>query len=359
MARLTQALLVLAVAAIPAHASFIIDPIFDTSITGNANAAAIENTIDTAISFFESVYTNNITVIIEFQSMTSGLGQSNDITYNEPYSLFLTDLKNTNANPAAIAGLTGNFGNGPNNPATNTGNIEIKSADGRAIGLNTPTACNLTGTSGNLSCSTTDLSHHSGSVDGIVGLNTSITSPPNSLSGNFSLLAVTEHEIDEVLGLGSALADCPGPGCNGVTDNAGNPLPEDLFRYTAPGVLASLNVTCGNVPPAYFSYSGLVNIMNFNTACNGEDWADWLGGALAQVQDAVGTPGVVPIYQNEILALSAIGYTTSVPEPSTSTLLLPALGLLAWAGRRRFQLSAKITSISVSTSTATPFSEVG
>ncbi len=106
------ALLVTAAACLPLHASLIIVPTFDSSITSQSGAAAIESTIDSAISFFESTYTNNISVSIDFYAMTSGLGESQEgFVYNQSYLAYYNALETTDANPAALAGLTANGGN--------------------------------------------------------------------------------------------------------------------------------------------------------------------------------------------------------------------------------------------------------
>jgi len=58
---------------------------FDSSITSNPNAASIENTINTAITFYESILTTEtaapINVSIDFQNINTGLGQSQTAEY--------------------------------------------------------------------------------------------------------------------------------------------------------------------------------------------------------------------------------------------------------------------------------------
>ena len=44
----------------------LIVPTFDSSITGNANAAAIEGAINTAISTVEGLYSNSVTLPVTF-----------------------------------------------------------------------------------------------------------------------------------------------------------------------------------------------------------------------------------------------------------------------------------------------------
>jgi hypothetical protein len=323
-------------AVIPARANLIITPTFDSTITGDTNAASIEGAIDTAIGVFQSTFFNPITVSILFQE-GGGLGESQTgFIYTPTYSSFYTHLVANDANAAAIAGLTANGGNGVDNPVTGTADIDVKSANERALGYSSANPlCNPVGTSGSLTCSPTNSSYTAGStVDGIISLNTAITYPPQPNNGSYyGLIAVTEHEIDEILGLGSSLPNTSASSGT-VNFNAGNPAPEDLFRYTANHVFAG-TVNCASPIPAFFSYSGATDLTNFNTACNGADFGDWATGASAQVQDAFGSAGAQPAYgANEIAALSAIGYTLAIPEPGTWVLLLASLALLAGAGKR-------------------------
>jgi hypothetical protein len=62
----------------PAHATLTIIPTFDSSITSLPGAAAIEGAINNAISAVTTNITspNNITVSIDFQNMSTGLGES-------------------------------------------------------------------------------------------------------------------------------------------------------------------------------------------------------------------------------------------------------------------------------------------
>lgn len=312
-------------AAIPAYADLIITPVFDSSISSDLNASSIEGTINSAISVFESTYTNNIDVTIYFQE-GSQLGESNFETTNISYQTFYNQLVATDANPAAIAGLPDQ----PDNPVNGSRSIEIKSANARAIGIDVPADCYLTvGSDVPEEC--TSANNGSSPVDGIISLNTSITYPPGSSNGsNYGLLSTTEHEIDEILGLGSALANTTSSSSQ-VNVSAANPAPEDLFRYSANGSRI-FGVNCGAAATAFFSYNGSTDLAQFNNACNGGDFGDWQSsplpnGVAAQVQDAFATPGAQPLYgPNEIAALSAIGYTVAVaPEPGTWLLMSLAL----------------------------------
>jgi hypothetical protein len=175
---LAPALIFLAVA-VPARPGLIILPTFDSSITSDLNSAIIENSINSAISLFESTYTNNFTATIYFQESPSGLGSSNFYYYNLSYATFYAALVAQNANPAALAGLAANGGAGVDNPVNGTADIEIKSANARALGIDIPAGCVPTGTAGNMTCSS-----GTGGFDGIITFNTNSTYPPQTNNGS-------------------------------------------------------------------------------------------------------------------------------------------------------------------------------
>jgi hypothetical protein len=253
--------------------------------TFNANVdAATQTIINNAIASYESTFTNPITVNIEFYEMSSGLGTSTSPTYTVPYSTYRTALMNNSASAddaTALATLPDDSGN-----PVNGGSIEVTSANGRAIGLDTPeftfgSPCqNFTGS-------------------GCIGLNVTLA------NGHGALLSVVEHEMDEVLGLGSALP------------SFATPSPEDLFRWASAGTRSfatnpSMAVPCV-APSAFFSIDGgNTNLNAFNNCDNGGDYGDWITHTPSQVQDAFtnfsGTP-FLSVTSTEIRALDVIGYT--------------------------------------------------
>jgi hypothetical protein len=352
----------------PGRAELIINPTFDSSITSDPNAASIEAVINTAVQTYENLFSNLITVSILFQE-GGGLGQSDGIIFDVSYNSFYNGLVANNANPAAIAALNANGGN-PNtnggvNPVGGLSDIVIKTANARALGINLPPACVVTPTgagSGGGNVPNTCGAGPGPTVDGIVSLNTAITTPPHTQTSPdpdyFDLLSTTEHEIDEVLGLGSALENCdsssPLQSCQpGATLNAGNDTPfgggapEDLFRWSAAtGGTRTLSTSCATPTSAYFAYGPSTGaIAQFNNACNGGDFGDWQSSPLPsgtnpQVQDAFGGPGDAPaLGASEIDALTAIGYTLSasspVPEPSAMVLFGAGIAMLGMYRRRR------------------------
>jgi hypothetical protein len=282
-------------------------PTFDTSITNDPSAATIEATINGAIATYQQTFSDPITVNITFQESSSGLGSSSTAIFQLSYSNYRTLLLN-DAKTADDAIATGTLPNLPTtSPVDGNANMWVTTANGRAIGLNT-----------------------SVTSDGTISLNTSImnlsrTGPQNST--HYDLQAVAEHEIDEVLGLGSGL--------NLPTGFPRLSRPEDLFRY---GAANTRSYTTNSGATSYFSIDGgATDLVNFNQATGGSDFGDWASGPTVHVQDAFGTPGTQPNLGPELTALDVIGYdrvTIVVPEPSAAALALAALGAARLARRR-------------------------
>jgi hypothetical protein len=271
----------------------IINPTFDSSITGNVNAAAIEAMINQAISIYESLYSDPITIQILFRYSTTNpdgtplppglLAGSLSVIYTIPWSTFISALTadaTSNYDNLAIASLPG---------FALSANILPKSANGRAVSLNTPPAMFPNGTVGN-----------GGPYDGIVTLNSAqpfqFTRPPSP--NNYDAQRSTEHEIDEVMGFGSYLGH-----------SVGDLLPQDLFSWSLAGVR---NITSSGT--RYFSIDGgYTYIVNFNQDPNG-DFGDWSSEACPQTH---------PYVQN---AFSCSGQSSDVTAQSPEAINLDVIG---------------------------------
>ena len=292
---------------IPAPAqALVINPTFETGLS-----TAAEAVINTAIGFYESTFSNNITVNIDFHNMTSGLGASGSALYGVSYADYksLLTANATSANDAtAVAHLP---------TAVPGGDLLIKSADARAVGFSGTPGYDLSfyqNADGSSFCSFTG--------DGCIGLNVSNTTTGG---GAYSLLNTVEHEIDEVLGLGSSLYSYKA--IDGSIQGAilgGLMSPEDLFRYSAGSPNFQLNACNSSTPLAYFSINGGANALDYFNNCNNlGDYGDWVTHTPSQVQDAftngTGASGL-KVGLAEVTALDAIGYTlkqqTTVPEPA-------------------------------------------
>jgi hypothetical protein len=261
-----------------------------------------------------------------------GLGSSLTSVYSARYSVFATQLHGASSGDATDTAALTSVPIQAANPVTGSSVINFKSANGRALGFNTPGGVVVNGMS----------------YDSELAFNTSITTPGGP--GPYSLLAVAEHEIDEALGLGSDV---------GGTGFFSNPAAEDLFRYTStPGVRSYHTMGPDNT---YFSLDGTTDLVQFNQDVTGAggDYGDWWshnGGGNPgptpppRVQDAFAFPGTTPTLATdagspEIVALDAIGYNlanpaSAVPEPSTVCLLgTMALFLTGYTLRRRKQFA--------------------
>ncbi len=288
----------------------VINPTFDGSITGDPKSAAIQSTINEAIALYQPLFSDPVTIEIRFRYSATEPGgtpfpdgliaESLFVVYEIPWGTYVFHLKadaKTTNDTTANAGL-------PDLPMTP--NLVTASADGRAIGLETPPAMFADGTVGD-----------GGPYDGIVTLNSAtpfqFTRPPSS--GNYDARRLTEHEIDEVIGLGSYLG---GPPSNSDF------RPQDLFSWSASG---TRNHTALGV--RYFSIdNGVTNIVGFNQVSTG-DFGDWLSGPCPQtasyVQNAFTCKGQVAdisATSPEGVNLDVIGYdlTAAIPPPQPTIL---------------------------------------
>jgi hypothetical protein len=315
-----------------AKASVTFNPTFDSSLTATEDMA-----IQAALTLISSEISSTNTVVdkLYFTSMTSGLGESLTSEYLPTYQQYYDALSAVATSPTQLAAIA-SLGAAPTGPSSgnpvdgNTG-IVITSAEGRNLGFNTPGAVTVG--------SVTDF-------DSEISLNVSITSPPNSLAGFYSLESVAMHEIDESLGIGGTGSTLDGTGS--LTGPVGD---LDLFRYSAPGVRSYVNTNSTN-PLSYFSIDGGNTVLSYFSQTTGADFADWFSNCTSatlcqanglpngfnpQVQDAFGQPSTSPVLgPNELTAFNVIGYQVTAPEPSTFALAGLGLALgFAFVRRRR------------------------
>jgi hypothetical protein len=292
-----------------AQAGLIINVTFDSTITSDPNAALIENAINQAMSFYETAITTPITVGVKFAEMGSGLGQSSTFVSTVSYSQYLAALQSHSSGDAVDTSALATLPAGPNNPVNGTTQMDLTTANLRALGFN--------------------VNPPAGSPDSTISLNTSITNYAGKAfdPNDYDLIGVVQHEFDEALSLGSDLD-------SGST--TGHIRSEDLFRYAAPGVRS---FTTSSAATSYFSVDGgVTNLVGFNQAGppGGSDYGDWVSSGTVRVQDAFGTPGATPIIGiAERTALDATGYNfalVSTPEPSSFWLL--AFGAIGFLGYR-------------------------
>ena len=300
----------LALTVVPNAEALTIVPTYLGTLASDATSMA---TINSAIQQYQTTFNDPITVRIDFQNINTGLGQSSTFIQQFGYAQYRTALI-ADATSADDATANATLPNQVPSPVDGNTNMWLTLANARSVGL-----------LGN-----------SASTDATIGLNFSIinkTRPPGDNS-KYDLQAVAQHEIDEVLGLGSGL--------NLPVNFPRLSRPQDLFRYNGAG---SRSFSTSNAEVSYLSIDGgTTNLVGFNQTGNG-DFGDWVNGSgTTRVQDAFGTPGSTPNLGVELRNLDVIGYTLAAqnppvgtPEPSTIVLVATALpvGLGIWWRKRR------------------------
>ncbi len=285
-----------------ARANLVITPTFDSTITTDPSANAITNTILQAIANYQATFSDNMTVFITFSEMNTGLGQSstafNQISYAQFRSHFASDattIYDTNALAHLPVGTT--------NPVNNIAVTDVTLAEGRALGFSGVTSSGL-GTFVSWASS-------ADSPDGQISLNTSIMnlSRASTNASLYDLMAVAEHEMDEVLGIGSALTDVN----DGLPFPTSEAAPEDFFRYDQNG---NRSFTTNASSQAYFSLDGKTLYARFNQTFGGDynDWFSNSGGHPPRVQDAFATAGATPSLNVELIVLDTLGYNLIIPK---------------------------------------------
>jgi hypothetical protein len=320
-------------AAAPASALTILAN-FDSSVTGQANATAIETAFNKAADVYEGAFSNAATIHINVswgtvagRAMPSGaVGASSDSLYGYfTYDQIRADLTASSGRTptdtvlaTALGSLTATAPAGPTR-------YVIPSAEAKALGM-----ISGTGTG----------------VDGSIGFSASSPFDFNPIggvtAGSYDFEAIAAHEIAEVLGRFS-----------GITSSPQFRTPFDLFRYVAPGAPSA-----GYMDSAYFSINrGVTALKAFNNV-GGGDRGDWLGvTGLYDVSNAFLTKGQPYAVSNaDLTALDVLGWggtnaggtglsnptgqafnLVSVPDgvPEPGTWAMMTLGFLAMASALR------------------------
>ena len=263
--------------------ALIITPVWDSSITSLPNAEAIEAEIQVALDDYLARFTDDVSVLIQFEAVNDGLGASNTFISDLGYASFRSKLA-ARATTADDATALAHLPAGPNSPVNRIATLSLTLPYLRLLGV--------------------DASPDGGQPDSTVSLNLSIMNVGRTDidPDKYDLRSTVYHEVNEVLGLSSAL--------DGLAN--GDPAPTDavgvldLFRYDASG---RRSFDTKATTKAFFSIDGKTDLVQFNQDAQG-DFHDWAESSTARVQDAFGGPGT---FQDqgvaELTALDVIGYT--------------------------------------------------
>jgi hypothetical protein len=315
----------------PVNALVITDN-FDSTITNNANAAAIESGIQSASGTISSLFGNSITVNILFKYNPAVLSQTTAAGYQNSYATYTNLLRgDATANPAntTLATAVAHLGSG--NDASGLSPIYSTSANLKALGLTTA--------SGNLNSA--GIASPGGVYDAIVSIG-NLSYLSNGPGKNSQGISVIEHAINEVLG-GGASGSTLGTG-NANTAFGGL----DLYRYQSFGpTIADINSTPSytssqNAVVGFSVDGGMTGIVQFNQAGAGSDYGDFANAGPCQIQAAFNC-GPSPVYSTtspEFLMMESLGFDpvtnmNAVPEPSTWAMVLLGFAGVGFMAYRR------------------------
>jgi hypothetical protein len=269
-------------------------PTFDSSITSDPNGAAMTNAINAAIQVLQTNLVDNVTVNITFKSDESvGLGESSTFGGDYSYASFLAALR-SHATSATDTNALNTLPNSATDPVIGGTQIHLTTAQARLLGLGSDT-----GTDSTIKLKMSSMNFARPPAD------------PNK----YDLQQVTEHELDEVLGISSGLPD------------TSEVWPVDLFRYTT-NLVRTFTTNDDN---AYFSPDGIKLLARFNMDPGGDygdywstyyptNWSPITGVTLnfPQVQDAFSGPNVdIDIGVAELTVLDIVGWTLAGASSTT------------------------------------------
>jgi hypothetical protein len=295
--------LVLAAVGKEARAGLVIIPTFESSMNAQQEAA-----VNYVINQYETLYTNNITLRIDFSMGQTGLGESESyfedgFTYSQVKAALTAEAL---ANPSDTIKQTVVANLPATNPAPSN-NFAVTTAQAKALGL--------------------DESYNG--LDGYVIFSNAVsyTYDPNNrgVAGEYDFIGVAEHEISEVMGRDALLGYDFGDG-NGPSYEE-----NDLFRFTAPGV-RSFAQNVPNDPGVYLSVdNGNTDTVNFWSQSLDND--DYRGDNPTDPYNQYAGEGQAhQLTYADMVNMDALGYNVATPEPASLTLLTS--GFLAFGGLR-------------------------
>ena len=270
---------------------------FDSSVSGAP--AGFKSAVAAAISYLDSVFTNSVTITINF-----GWGEingqsipSNDVARSSYFGNFynysqIVSALNSHATSAADLSSVATL---PRTDPTGGGRFFVTDAEANVLGLSSAPAT------------------------GYVGLNATLNytfDPLNRVvAGAHDAIGAIEHEITEIMGRTA----WHGTYFSSQSTNTYGIL--DLFRYSPSGALDTLS-------NAYFSVDGGRTLLTqFNDATNGGDVGDWIpslrGDSFGNNYTGIATL-VTPtdLTVMDVLGYSVASSSTPINNAQASAILL-------------------------------------
>jgi len=283
-----------------------INLIFDASVTTAPNAAAIERAYRAAANYYESLYSNPITINIDvgYGEVEGGPINPKFLAESKARNFIVTDYATVKAALTANATSPDQLAAVASLPATDPtsgGIFKMTRAEAKALGLLAP--------------------NDATTVDGYVGIKSGsdLTFDPNNraVAGDHDAIGALEHEISEIMGRYGSL---------GVKFGANVYTPLDLFRYLAPGVRT---LAFG---PGSFSVDGQTLLTTYNDPINGDDAADWLNSTRGDSFGGGGFGVEGAVTPTDVREMNVIGYVLASRQVITVSAGQTSNGLLISSG---------------------------
>jgi len=296
---------------IPAGANGIIVN-YDSSVP-----AAAQTAFSSVVAAYNAMFTFNAPVVIDVQFDNTSLGSSSTYIGTTSYASWRSQMIAASLADPQNAYLAAAVATLPATDPIGNGNVILTFADALELGYSVPSV----------------------PFDSLLSFSNSVNFEYNGVPtvNEYDFQNVAEHELDEALGIGSALTGIPDGG-----SLSSSYYSEDYFRYASSGARL-LSTNAGDV--VYFSYNGTTDVAQFNQTNTAGDRNDWIYGNYGcppispgpYIQDSIGCPDTAVALtagSPESIVLQTLGYDLAAPEPAPPAFVCTGLGAMFLLRRR-------------------------